>query len=597
MSLRSFSESTSGMVVIYFALAVFFTWPLAPSMTSHLPHGSNDIWQNLWNFWWWREALVELGQNPYSTHFLFHPHGASLALHTHSTFNQIAAFPINLLLGPVAALNFATLLGFVLSGIAAHQLAYEIHNDRAGAYLAGLIFAFFPHHLEQSLEHLNLSSIQFLPWVALYGLRIVRRGTLRDACLFGIVFALNALSCWHYALFTLFILPWIWGVELIRASDPGPLVRHTMKRLLVSGAIVSVVMGPFALSMLSEAGSVISYAKAPVDRGSDLAFLFVPSDHHPVLGTLTDSYYRAHRAYPALGSQAYLGYGALILAALALIRARSDRSVVTWCLIFSSSLLLALGAHPTFGGQALGITMPHAVFEYLPLLKSLRVANRFIVLSMLALAILASIGFSAVLKERRRAAILMFGLIGFEFLWIPYPMQRVDFSPILDLLADEAPGAILDIPFADDSTAALNLAYQTRHERPIAGGYISVGPHGAAALENDPVLFQLSGLTPQPPEQIDVAHLRSLGFSHVVLHKDRTRQAMAAELAKLPASANYYQRRQFEQMPGMPREILERISHRFESALGRPSHEDSRVRVFDLLRPAAMSAVQATRTR
>ena len=584
MTLRSLSESTLGVIAVYFALAVFFTWPLAPSMTSHLPHGSNDIWQNLWNFWWWREALVELGQNPYSTDFLFHPHGASLALHTHSSFNQLAAFPINLLLGPIAALNFATLLGFVLSGIAAHQLAYEIHRDRAGAYLAGLIFAFFPHHLEQSLEHLNLSSLQFLPWVALYGLRIVRGGTLRDACLFGIVFALNALSCWHYALFTLFVLPWIWGVELIRASDPRPLVQNAMKRLLISGAIVTVVMAPFAISMLSEAGSFVSYAKAPVDRGSDLAFFFVPSDHHPVLGALTESYYRGHRAYPALGSQAYLGYGALILAALALVRPGDKRSLITWCLIFSSSLILALGAHPTFGGQTLGISLPHAVFEQIPLLKSLRVANRFIVLSMLALAMLASIGFSALLKERRRAAISIFALIGFEFLWLPYPMQRVDFSPILDLLADEAPGAILDIPFSDNSTAALNLAYQTRHERPIAGGYISVRPHGAAALENDPVLFQLSGLAPVPPERIDIDHLRSLGFSHVVLHKDRTQQAMAAELEQLPPSANFYQRRQYEQMPGMPREILELISHRFESELGRPSHEDARVRVFDLLR-------------
>ena len=65
-------------------------------------------------------------------------------------------------------------------------------------------------------------------------------------------------------------------------------------------------------------------------------------------------------------------------------------------------------------------------------------------------------------------------LVGFESLWLPYPMQRVDFSPILDRLRDEAEGAILDIPFSDDSTAALNLAYQTRHERPIAGGYIHV---------------------------------------------------------------------------------------------------------------------------
>jgi hypothetical protein len=584
VTFRSLAESTWGIVAFYCALAILFTWPLLPSMTSQLPHGSNDLWQNLWNFWWWREALIEIGQTPYSTEYLFFPHGASLALHTHSTFNQIAAFPINLLLGPIAGLNFATLLGFALAGIAAHQLAYEISHDRAGAYLAGLIFAFFPHHLEQSLEHLNLSSIEFLPWVALYGLRIVRAGSLRDACLFGVVFALNALSCWHYGLFTLFVLPWIWGVELARASDLGMVVRHGLKRLSISGAIVIVIMAPFAISMLSQSASIEAYAKAPVERGSDLAFLFMPSDHHPVLGTLTESFYREHRAYSALGSQAYLGLGVLLLAALALIRSGRDRSVLTWSLIFGSSLVLALGAHPTFGSHGLGISLPHTLFEHIPILKSLRVANRFIVLAMLALAVLASIGYAALSKQRRGAAMLIFALIGFEFLWLPYPLQRVEFSPILDRLSDEASGAILDIPFSDDSTSALNLAYQTRHRRPIAGGYISVAPRDEAALGNDPVLHRLSGLTPTPPRLADIEHLRSLGFSHVVLHKDRTRQALAAALAQLSPSANFYQRRQYEGVPGMPEEIFERISNRFESALGSPSHEDARVRVFDLSR-------------
>jgi hypothetical protein len=571
-------------VLIYSALAVVFTWPLFPNMTTHLPHGSNDLWQNLWNFWWWREALLELGTNPYSTELLFHPHGASLVLHTHSTFNQVVAFPVNWLIGPIAALNFATLLGFALAGVAAHQLAYELTPNRTGAYLAGLIFAFFPHHMEQSLEHLNLSSIQFLPWVALYGLRIVRGGSTRDALLFGLVFSLNALSCWHYALFTLFVLPWLFGAELLRAEDFSKRARGTAGRLLIAGAVVAVLLGPFAVSMLSESQSVAGYAKAPVDRGIDLAFLFVPSDQHPVLGGLTREFYRVHRTYPSLGSQAYLGYAALLLAALALVRGPRDRSVIVWSLIFATSLLLSLGAHPTFAGETLGITGPHALFEHIPLLKSLRVANRFIVLSMLALAVLASIGFARHLSGRRRAGGVFFALIALESLWLPYPVQRVEYSPILSQLAGEAGGAVLDIPFTDHSTSALNLAYQTRHGRPIAGGYISVSPGGQAALGNDPVLGPLSGLSPEGSRKIDIDHLRSLGFSHVVLHLDRTVDATRTRLEELPGTANFYARRQFEGMPGMPRRTLEMISRQLESRLGPPSHEDATLRVF-LLTP------------
>lgn len=582
MTRRSFSESTWGVVSFYGTLTLLFTWPLVRHLTTHLPHGSNDIWQNLWNFWWWREALVELGTNPFATEYLFHPHGVSLVLHTHSTFNQIVAFPINLLLGPIAALNFATLLGFFLSGIAAHQLAFEVSKNRAGAYMAGLIFAFFPHHFEQSLEHLNLSSLQFLPWVALYGLRIVREGSRRDAAMFGLVFALNALSCLHYAVFTLFILPWIWAVEWIRAEDPIRSVQRAAPQLLISAAVFGVTVAPVVLSMLSQASDVALYTKPPIDRGIDLTFFLVPSDHHPLFGALTEAYYSGSRTYRTLGSQAYFGFAALFLAGLALVRARMDRSVVAWTLILFSSMVLALGAHPSFGGQPLGITLPHALFEHIPVLESLRVANRFVVISMLALAVLASLGFAAGIHKRRHAAAVFLTLIGFEFLWLPYPVQQVAFSPILDQLADEAQGAILDIPLSDHNTAALNLAYQTRHRRPIAGGYISVPPRGIAALENDAVLRELAGFAPRATGQIDVNHLRTLGFSHVVLHKDRTRQALAAARAQLPSSADFYQRRQYEPMSSMPREVLDRISKQFELQLGPPSHEDSRVRVFKL---------------
>lgn len=579
MTLRTFFESTLGVVCVYATLTILFTWPLVPFLTTHLPHGSNDIWQNLWNFWWWREALVELGTNPYRTEYLFHPHGVSLVLHTHSTFNQIAAFPINLLLGPIAALNFATLLGFFLAGVAAHQLAFEISGNRAGAYMAGLIFAFFPHHFEQSLEHLNLSSLQFLPWVALYGLRIVRGGSRRDSIMFGAMYALNLLSCLHYGIFTLFILPFIWAVEWLRAADRARSAQRLASRLLISAAVFSVVIAPVLVLMLSQMSGVEFYTKPPIDRGIDLAFFFVPSDHHPLLGAWTQAYYSGHRAYPQLGSQAYLGYAALFLAGLALFRARSDRSVIAWTLIGASSMLLAFGAHPTFSGHALGIGLPHALFEHVPMLNSLRVANRFIVISMLALAVLASIGFATGLHKRRHAAAAFIALIGFEFLWLPYPVQRVDFSPILDQLADEAHGAILDIPFSGDSSTALNLAYQTRHRRPIAGGYISVAPRGIEALENDAVLRELSGLAPSVSGRIDVNHLRSLGFSHVVLHKDRTRQALSAAL---PSAVGVYQRREYQPFASMPREVLERISRRFERELGAATHEDARVRVFQL---------------
>ena len=152
------------------------TWPLVLDLTGSLPHGSGDVWQNLWNFWWWKKALWDLQVSPYATDFLFFPHGVSLAFHTHSPFNQLAALPVNLLFGPVAAYNLATLSSLALSGLGAYLLARELVGNGRAAFLAGLVFAFFPHHLEQTLEHLNLASMQFLPLVCLFAIRVLRTG-------------------------------------------------------------------------------------------------------------------------------------------------------------------------------------------------------------------------------------------------------------------------------------------------------------------------------------------------------------------------------------------------------------------------------------
>ncbi len=580
--LEAFALTTRGAVVLHTAFAVVFTWPLARLSTSQIPGGANDIWQCYWNFWWWRTALFEQASNPLWTDLLFHPHGVSLVLHTHSFFNQVVALPVNALLGPAAALNFATLLTFVLAGIAAHQLAFEVTKSRGAAYVAGFIFAFFPHHLEQSLEHLNLASIQFLPWVALYALRMARDNSRRDAIAFGTCFALNALACWHYGVFTLFIVPILWIAEWIRADDTAASVRHLFRQGLVALIPFVLFMLPIAWVMISEASEAENYVKDPMNKGVDLVHLFVPSDHNPLLGALTHDFYAASRTYLSVGSQAYVGALTLVLAGLAWARRRTASATVTWSLIALVGIVLAAGAQPVIAGNTFDIPLPHMQFKHIPLLSALRVANRFVVIAMLGLAVLAALGFAAIASGRRFAAPLCVAILAIEFLWLPYPMQQVEFSPLIERVGSEAEGAILDIPFTDHSLSVLNLAYQTVHGRPIAGGYVSVPPHGDAALGNDNVLWHLSGPTPRVPARIDVGYLRSLGFSDVVLHLDRTREAQLEALKALRPTADFYERRQLRPGFGMPSEIMDLFSKRLESEVGPPVFEDSAVRVFRL---------------
>ena len=57
---------------------IALTWPIAVSLDeSFATHA--DYFSNIWNFWWVRKSLFELGTSPYWTDFLFFPDGISLA--------------------------------------------------------------------------------------------------------------------------------------------------------------------------------------------------------------------------------------------------------------------------------------------------------------------------------------------------------------------------------------------------------------------------------------------------------------------------------------------------------------------------------------
>ena len=61
------SASLFFVFALYLLLAVCLTWPLvtsiaSPAETATVPAGAHDVWQNYWNFWWWKTALLERGR-------------------------------------------------------------------------------------------------------------------------------------------------------------------------------------------------------------------------------------------------------------------------------------------------------------------------------------------------------------------------------------------------------------------------------------------------------------------------------------------------------------------------------------------------------
>lgn len=572
---ESFLERPQQALLLYLGLTLLMTFPLALSWRSALPAGSGDIWQNYWNFWWWKQCLIE-GLNPLRSEMLYHPAGADLIFHTHSPFNQVLAMPVNLLFGEAAAYNFCLLFALTVAGFGTYLLVRELTGSAQAGFLAGLVFAFFPQTIEQTFEHLNLFSAEFIPLSAYYLLRWSRSLRLADALAFGACFGLNALCSWHLGLkLTLLVLPWVAWIAWRHRERSTDLLKGIGASAALAVLLVLPLLAPM-VTLLAD-GSDYHY-KGPVNRGIDPSYLLTPSHSNPVLGPVTLGRY-LDRAYQAAGFVCYLGFVPVALAALGI--GRAWRKSWPWLAALAIGIVLACGAHLLWNGTRFqSVPLPFALFADVPIFANLRVANRFMLLAALGLAVLTGIGWSAVRRRPVWALPVVAALILLEYSWLPFPVQKVEHSPLLARIADR-PGAVLDVPFHQRARTVHNMVAQTVHGRPISGGYLSAYPPAVqSAIDGAPALRELAGV-PEEDAVIDAESLRKLGFQTVLIHKYRA-ASVRDELIAGVDPANLWERKRLLRLGGVPDEILAAIRKQLDNAVGPAVFEDALVAIYFL---------------
>ena len=577
-------ESPAVVLFVYVGIALLMTFPLALHWRSALPDGGGDVWQTYWNFWWWKQSLLEW-RSPFWSPLLFHPFGVDLRCHTHSAFNQILAMPVNLAAGEAAAHNFCVFFQFTLSAFAAWLLVRDLTGNPGAAFLGGLIFAFFPHTMEQSLEHLNLISTGFLPLTLFFLLRWRRSRRLGDAIGFGASFGFCALCSWHLGIMCSLVgVPtMIWfGWEAWRANAWPAYLRGAA----AAAAAAALLVLPFApLDGLVGANGCVKWA---VKRGVDPTYLLTPHYANPVAGPLVSERY-AHRPYPAVGFVCYLGFAPLGLAAFAVwarLRRRATPPLRGWLALFAGALVLALGS-PLIWDNVVreSVLLPFAIFRKLPLLEHVRVANRFMVLVGLALAVLAGHGaafaFAAWRPGWRRWALPLTAILLLaEYSWLPYPLLPVEHSPLLREIRAR-PGAVLNVPFLQRPRSVRNQVAQTVHGRPIAGGYLSVPHHRLREFYlTQPALADFAK-TPPAGARVDVPRLRELGFATLVIHK-QSRESAREEALKRTRRTDILAFRRASLLGGVPDRTIAGIRRQLDQVLGGAALEDDRLAVYFL---------------
>jgi len=356
-----------------------------------------------------------------------------------------------------------------------------------------------------------------------------------------------------------------------------------VRGVLAAGAIGALLMLPFVpLDGFTETNDCVKWRTV---RGIDPTFLLTPSYANPVAGPIVSERY-VRRAYTAVGFVCYLGFIPLGLAAAAGFA--NFRRVRGWLALFAVAMVLAVGSPLIWDGVVReSVVLPFELVRELPVVKHLRVANRFMTLAGLALAVLAGYGAVSALKAlppgwRRYALPAAAVVLLTEYSWLPYPIRTVEHSPLLQEVAAR-PGAVLDVPFFRRPQNVRNQVAQTVHGRPIADGYVSILPRTLRKLyRTEPALAALAANALQADVRMNVPRLRELGFATLVIHK-RSKDSWRDEALKRTLPDDVLALRRINSLSeGVPDSIIAGIRRQLDAALGGAALEDDRLAIYFL---------------
>jgi hypothetical protein len=178
-----------------------------------------------------------------------------------------------------------------------------------------------------------------------------------------------------------------------------------------------------------------------------------------------------------------------------------------WLWLAVGFAALALGPFVNVGGINTYIPGPWAVLRYVPLIGSARMPGRLAVLVILAVSVLFAIAWARLVARHPRpwlSSVALGTLLLVELAPQPRTLYDARVPAVYERIrADPRDLRVLELPFGvRDGLATLGAFdpasqyYQTFHEKPILGGYISRLPSDAVDLHRrDPLLRTLMRLS------------------------------------------------------------------------------------------------------
>jgi hypothetical protein len=518
---------TAAYAVLTFLMALPFSLSPGSRLLADVPDAHMFIWTLGWN----ANAFLTQPLQIFDAN-IYHPYANTLAYSENLIGSAFFAAPIIWLTGNVVlATNLVALLTCILCGTGAYLLARRLHLSVAGAFICGLVFAFAPPRFIR-IGQLHLTAVQWIPFALAFLHTYFERGTRRDLLLAIACFTLQALSSGHGAtyLFVTIVCLLTW-----RFACGEPLaIRQRLRDVGVAGAYLLApavyILLPYRLSQ-AEAGLKRGYL-SDAQPGIE-SFLATPSRLYTYLRT---TWLGPFETEP----DAFLFPGLLVLglAAIAIARAQRIRLRDNWTAFY---LFIAVVATLMF------IERPFELWRYvhwLPGFNFIRIPSRFVILTMLALAVLAGIGFDrVVLRASRMGRMIAMFVVAALLLGeaAVYPMAGVPFTldvPAIDRWLDSQPKpfVVAEVPVPSSGDLGALERQQTQAMR-HAMAHWQKTVHGYSSLRrplHDRLYLELA----QFPDRPSIDSLRTLGVTFIVVHTEEYGSRWASveeEIADTPA--------------------------------------------------------------
>jgi len=478
--------------IVFVVLTLAMTWPLGIQFSEAIPGDGFDGWQNLWNLWWMKLSLVNRIEWPFSTDMLYHPTGVDLHFHTLNPFNGLLSMPVQLGWGLLPAYNLIVLFSFAMGGYGSYLLSRYVlgtawvrpcrqnaASDGEGvlregrersmgspcgwgeqrlsrtwidmaSLVAGCVFTFAPFHFAHLLGHMQVISLEWLPFFILYLLRAIdasrARGGVdrtpkatstssyghlsgrvhlskprgwtrlhgwRDALLAGMFLALVGMCDWYYVMYCLLFV----FLLLLYLAATKRLRARSVLLLGVTGTVSLALLSPMVVPMIREA-SRLDFMVPALEQtrtlSADLLAYFVPQQFHPIWGVKAADWSSVFTASLSERS-VFAGYVPILLALAGIAWStwcwrRPARPMAStrpgWSGLFGLSLvgfwILSLGPVLHVAGETAllpgkgEIPLPYAILQRIvPFINVSRSVSRFDVMVMLSLSVLAAVGLTA----------------------------------------------------------------------------------------------------------------------------------------------------------------------------------------------------------